>query len=213
MSDYLTAVVYADQIDIRFPFSGLISQVFKHFGDSVAKGEVIAQLDTKILQTELEKELADYEKIRARFEIFNQEHPTIADDTLKFLKVIEQADLNASVKSVEMVKARLDQAKLVCPLTGIVISDGGCRAGIFATPSSNSFSVLDLDSRRLRVELDSVEVALDAVYTAEINDTEITLKPSQIIPSGKKFIWDFYLQTVASLNIGAEVTINITLPS
>lgn len=205
MSKDLQSVVFADQIDIRFPFSGFVAQVFKKAGDVVKKGEWLATLETKQLQTELDKELADYEKIRARFEIFDKEHPTVTDDLVKFLKVIEQADLNSSVKSVELAKMRLDQTKLICPINGIVVSDGGCRPGLFATSASNAFTVLDTDSFRLRVELDTPLPEMTGTFTVN----NIALMITQIIPVGKKFAIDFYPQAPMNLILGTEVTINV----
>ncbi len=205
----LSTTVFADPIEIRFPFSGQISQVLKKAGDTVKKGETLVKLNTKFLQTELDKELADYEKIRARFEIFNREHPTITDDNLKFLKVIEQADLNSSVKSVELVKMRLDQASLTSPINGLIVSDGGCRPSLFATPSSNSFTILDLDSLRLRAELDSPDLDLNSTFSVDISGQSYPLTSSAILPLGKKFILDLYFSEKPNLQIGTIFQIHI----
>jgi len=217
----LSAVVFADQIDVRFPFSGRITQVFKKAGDQVGKNETLAQLDTKILQVELDRELADYEKVRAQFEIFNREHPDVSDDTVKYLKTIAQAELNSSVKSVEIAKNRMDQARLICPVSGLVISDGGCRAGLYATPASNAFTVLDTDSLRLRVEFDSSELSeyvkfvpsdQSHTYSVSVADQKISLTPNAILPSGKNFIRDFRPQTPLNLPVGLTIKIEINSP-
>ena len=210
MSQTLPAVVFADQIDVRFPFSGRITQVFKKAGDQVTKNEALAQLDTKILQVELDRELSDYEKVRAQFEIFNREHPDISDDTVKYLKTIAQAELNSAVKAVEIAKNRQDQARLVCPVNGIIVSDGGCRPGLYATPASNAFVVLDTDSLRLRVELSEyIQPDPSLTYSVSVADQKISLTPGTILPAGKNFTWDFRPQTPFNLPIGLSVNIEV----
>lgn len=71
MKKSLNGAVIADLIEVRFAYSGKVVSVRKKRGDAVKIWEGIASLDRKILQTELDRQLADYEKVRAQFEIFN----------------------------------------------------------------------------------------------------------------------------------------------
>ncbi|TSC87321.1 MAG: hypothetical protein G01um101416_535 [Microgenomates group bacterium Gr01-1014_16] len=93
-------VLQADIVEARFPFSGQIALVVKKTGNSVHKGNLLAALDKKYLQTELDLQLGHYEQIRAQFEIFSKNYPNPSDDILKFQKSIEQSQLNASLKEV-----------------------------------------------------------------------------------------------------------------
>jgi multidrug efflux pump subunit AcrA (membrane-fusion protein) len=142
----LEGVVSASSIEVRFAYSGKVSVLHVHPGDMVKPGTSLAELDRKILQAELDKQLADYEKARADFEIFVQKNPEPLDDFAKFKKQEQQALLNSSVKSVEITKYRLDQSVLFSPVHGVVLDDGGIRAGIYVTPGANSIKVLDLNS-------------------------------------------------------------------
>lgn len=142
----LEGVVMAPTIEVRFAYSGKISIIHIHPGDSVRPGSPLAELDRKILQAELDKELADYEKVRADFETFVKKTPEPLDDFAKFKKQEQQALLNSSVKSVEIAKYRLDQSVIVSPVRGLVLDDGGIRPGIYATPGANSIKILDLNS-------------------------------------------------------------------
>jgi len=105
-------------VSARFATSGKIASIKKHTGDSVKKGEILASLDTKILQTGLDRQLADYEKVRADFEIFSQKYPDPTEAIDKYLKTEKQASLNASVKDVELAKWLLDQTTLFHLLMG-----------------------------------------------------------------------------------------------
>lgn len=149
MAKKLEGVVVSDLIDVRFAYSGKVVSVRKKRGDAVKIWEGIASLDRKILQNELDRQLADYEKVRAQFEIFNIKHQG-GDDTTKFLRQEAQAELNASVKEVELAKYKLDQADLISPVNGTVVDLGGLVAGLNVTPSSNPVKIVDSESLRFR---------------------------------------------------------------
>lgn len=145
-------------IEARFALSGKVATVAKKAGDGVRRGELLAALDRKILQTELDKQLADFEKTRADFEIFNLKQTEIVDDLTKYLKVEKQAQLNVSVKEVELAKARLDQADLFSPVEGIVIDDSNITPGLYVTPSSNPFKILETASLYFEIKIDQEEI-------------------------------------------------------
>lgn len=142
----LLGLVQADTIEVRFAFSGQVSSLLVHPGDQVKLGQLLARIDGKSLQAELDKELADYERTRADFEIYVKKAGEPGDDLARYEKVQKQASLNASVKSVELAKMRLDQTGLTSPVRGIVVDIGGLRQGLYATPGANPIKILDLNS-------------------------------------------------------------------
>lgn len=147
-------------IDVRFAFSGTIAAVKKQPGDRVKKGDVLASLDVKILQAELDRQLADYEKRRAVFDIAAKTPAKSQDpDIQKFIKQIDQAELDASVKDVELTKYKLDQAQLLSPVDGVATDLGGCVPGVNVTPSANPISVLDSSSLRFRIAVDQESIS------------------------------------------------------
>ncbi len=146
-------VVKARIVDVRFATSGRLTFVKKFTGDSVKKGDLLACLDRKILQTTLDRELADFEKVRADFEIFNQKNPNPTEAIDKYLKTEKQAMLNASVKSVELAKANLDQCDLFSPVDGVVVDDSNVVPGLNITPAGSSFKIIDVSSYFVEVEI------------------------------------------------------------
>lgn len=150
--------VKARIVQTRFAISGKIASVQKHTGDNVKKGEIIASLDRKILQTGLDKELADYEKIRADFEIFAQKYPDPTEAIDKYLKTEKQASLNASVKNVELAKAVLDQTTLFSPVEGIIIDDNNLVAGLYITPAGSEIKIIDMSSYYFEIEISENEI-------------------------------------------------------
>lgn len=134
--------ISANVYEVRFAFSGKVVYVGKTTGDFVKKWEVIASLDRKPLQTELDQQLSDYERVRAEFEIFNIKEKG-GDDVTKFLKQQKQAALNASVKQVEIAKMKLDQADLFSPIDGIILECDNLLSGLNVTPASSAVKLLD----------------------------------------------------------------------
>jgi len=138
--------VKARVIELRFAASGKLAVLNKRRGDLVKKGELIASLDKKQLQAELDKELADFEKVRADFEIYNLQKGEPQNDIAKYLKSEKQAELNISVKEVELAKARLDATDLFSPVEGVIVDDSSLVAGLNITPASNPIIIIDTSS-------------------------------------------------------------------
>lgn len=146
-------VVKAKIIDVRFASSGKVSVVKKLTGDTVKKEDHLASLNKKVPQAVLDKELADYEKARADFEIFNQKNPNPTEEIDKYLKTGKQAALNASVKSVELAKAKVDECSLISPVDGIVMDDSNIVVGLNVTPASSPYKIIDTNSYFVEIEI------------------------------------------------------------
>jgi len=192
VADTYRGEVKAKIVEVRFSMSGMVSYISKKTGDIVSKGNVLASLDKKVLQQELDSELLDYEKVRADFEAYGLKTGEPTDDLGKFLKKQKQASLDLSVKSVELAKARLDQVNLFSPVTGVVIDDSDIVAGVYVSPASSPFIILDTSSFYFEFEIDQV----DLLKFKEPVNMEISLpgieekylgKTKAILPySGKK---------------------------
>lgn len=146
-------------IELRFSSSGTVRFVGKQVGDTVKAGELVASLDTALLQKELDIQLADFEKERADFEIFGLKN-NASGQLLELQKKMAQASLDSSVKSVEVAKLRLDQAQLISPLSGLVLDMGGLLPGINATPSANSIQVLDASGFIFQFEISQPQLSI-----------------------------------------------------
>jgi multidrug resistance efflux pump len=154
----IMGAVVGKLLEVRFSVSGKLKAVNFHTGDLVKAGDVLASLETKNLQSQLDLELSAYEKTRAQFEIFHNQK-TGTDDITKYLSVIEQADLDTSVKRVELAKARLDEAILVSPADGVVTDDGECFPNLNITPASNYFTICPSSEKYFQMEITQDELA------------------------------------------------------
>lgn len=206
-------VVKARIVDARFATSGKITFVKKFTGDSVKKGDLLASLDRKVTQATLDRELADFEKVRADFEIFNQKNPNSTEEIDKYLKVEKQASLNASVKNVELAKATLDQCDLFSPVDGTVMDDSSVVAGLNITPASSSFKIVDSSSYYVEVEIEEKDIEKfrePHEATIKINGINNPLKSqtSLILSDGKKFFLKVPISDpILLLGLSAEVEV------
>ncbi len=200
-------IVKAKIISIRFAISGKIISIKKQRGDIVKKGEILASLDTKILQTGLDKQLADYEKVRADFEIFSQKYPDPTEAIDKYLKTEKQSSLNASVKDVELAKGVLDQTILFSPVDGIIIDDNNLVAGIYTTPAGSEIKIVDSSSFYFEIEIEQKDIPyfskpkkckLEIVGIKE----KIEAESKPVISDGEKFIVTIPIEKNEDLLLG-----------
>ena len=170
--------IKAKIVEVRFAMAGKLVALNKRKGDWVKKGELLASLDKKISQTQLDKELADFEKVRAEFEIFNLKKGEPTDDITKYLKKQMQADLDGSVKAVEVAKAELDKSDLFAPVEGIMVDDSNLVPGVYLTPASSPFKIIENNSFYFELEIEQ------ASLSQFVNPRPVTVK----IPGLEKVI-------------------------
>jgi len=199
--------VQARIVSARFAISGKIVFIKKHTGDSVKKGEILASLDTKILQTGLDRQLADYEKVRADFEIFSQKYPDPTEAIDKYLKTGKQASLNASVKEVELAKWILDQTTLFSPVDGVIVNDSSLVVGVYTTPSGSEIKIIDNSSYFFEVEVEQKDTSyFSEGHKCKVEITEakkvIDRESKPVISDGKKFIVQIPLEYSEGILLG-----------
>jgi multidrug resistance efflux pump len=204
-------IVKCRVIEVRFGTSGKVVSVAKKIGDSVKKGEILASLDRKSFQMELDRQLTDYERVRAEFEIFNLEKGEPKDDVARFLKTQKQSQLNASVKDVELAKGKMDMADLFSPIEGVIVDDSDIVVGIYITPSSNPFKIAE-NKFFLEMEVDQEDVALFmesqklAVKIAGLDKVIETTSSLPVLPGSKgRFVVKADLVDSSGLLSGLEV--------
>lgn len=202
-------VIKARIVEVRFAVAGKIVGVGKGVGDRVTKWELVASLDRKILQMELDRQLADFEKVRADFEIFNQKIPNPESAIDKYLKTEKQAALNISVKDVELAKARLDQVDLFSPVEGIILDDSGIVASINVTPAGAAIKIVDTSSYYFEFEIEQKDIP----FFSEVKEGKVEFpgigmetmgKTGGIIADGK----NFYVRVLISDSRGILLGLN-----
>lgn len=158
MKKYQGIVKTKKLISLRFSQGGVLGFIKVEKGYRVKKGQVLAGLNKKMLEMQLEIELADYRKIRAEFDKLSRDIPSPNTDDEKTRKEIAQANLDRAVKSVEKIKYDLDQLNLVSPVNGIILETSGLCAGMQISPSGYPIEVADWDDLVMEIKVKQEEI-------------------------------------------------------
>lgn len=190
--------VVSEVFELRFASSGKLVGLYKKLGDFVTRGQIIASLDRKLLQLELDQKLADNKLVRATF------------DLGKGNKNVLQADLDASVRDVELAKYKVDQADLVSPINGQIIDLGGNIVGLNVTPSANAVKVIKSELIfRIKIKPEEVHLFNNPASELPIDlpklGKKLFAKLSLPYPNDKfEYFVDFMLPEAKDVPVGIE---------
>ena len=96
-------------VEVGTQVSGLISKIMVDFNDTVKKGEVIAQLDTTLLQSSVQDAEASYERTQA--ELHQAERDFTRFQSLHEQGIAADADFNNAQYQLEVAKASMKSAE------------------------------------------------------------------------------------------------------
>lgn len=168
-----------EKITLRFQSSGLISWIGVKVGDWVKKNQLIASMDQKELQKNLEKYLLTYMDSRWDFEQTKDEYRQPAqgywglpwDQRNGIDRTLQKAqfDLNKTVLDVELKDIALKYANLFSPIDGIITKVGAPVAGVHVTATQAEFEVTNPNTIYFSLLPDQTEVTkLMPTMSAEI---------------------------------------------
>ncbi|HEY3270305.1 MAG TPA: efflux RND transporter periplasmic adaptor subunit [Geothrix sp.] len=175
------------QVAVGTQVSGVISALYVDYNSIVKKGQLIAQIDPTIWETQLKDAEAGLERAKANMDDAKRQYDRakrlaadklLADQDLEAKQVAHQT----SVSTFENAKASLDRAKanlgycnITAPVDGVVISRladvGQTVAASFSTP--NLFQIAqDLSKMKVQVsigesDIDEVKVGQRAMFTVD----------------------------------------------
>ncbi|MEO8385743.1 MAG: efflux RND transporter periplasmic adaptor subunit [Betaproteobacteria bacterium] len=171
------------QSTVKSKVSGDVQKVMVREGETVALGQVLAQIDTSDLNARLDAQVAALEEAKARWSIANKNR----DSNLKLLKqnFISQnafdtthSTLEASAASVRSAEAQVQLARnakqdavIRSPINGILAKrmvNGGEKVG----PDSPMFTIVDLTKMEIEApaaasEIPSVKVGQLATFKVD----------------------------------------------
>lgn len=109
-------IVPADHATLSFPLTGIVKTVQVKAGDTVTAGQVLATLDTSVLQAQVEQADADLQQVQIHYKYLSrsgtdQEHLDSA-----------MADIARAQANLDEAKATVAQATLTAPFAGTIAS-------------------------------------------------------------------------------------------
>jgi HlyD family secretion protein len=174
------AVAPMVQVAVGTQVSGVISALYADYNSIVKKGQVIAQIDPTIWETQLRDAEATLDRAKANLDDARRQFERAK--RLSAEKLLSEQDLDAkevafktTQASHENAKAALERAKanlaycnITAPVDGVVISRladvGQTVAASFSTP--NLFQIAQ-DLSKMKVEISIDEADIDEVKTGQ----------------------------------------------
>lgn len=156
------------------PFDGYVESAFARAGEQVEKGDILAQLDDLPLQLEKRGWLSKKEEYQKQY---RQELATLSHAKARIIKAqIAQADVH-----IEQSDSRLQRAKLVSPLSGIIIEGDLSRSlGAPVEQGQVLFEVAPLDDYRVVLKVHERDIAY--LQKGQIGSLMLTAYPHHSIP-------------------------------
>lgn len=159
------------EADLKFQTSGKLIWVGVKEGDTVRKGQVIAQLDSRDVAKSLQKTMKDYLIERSDFEeswrdnwpAAAESHEQISHAPTHELRVLlekNQWNLEKAVLDVELKHLALEYASLVSPIAGVITHIDTPIAGVNITPATAVFKVVDPSTIVFEANIDEVDVGM-----------------------------------------------------
>jgi HlyD family secretion protein len=157
-----TGTVAATSVSLSFLSSGKLTYLGVKKGEYVKSGQVLAELDQRIVQKNLETALRNYSEQRNSFDATsdsnqNRTPQQALNDSMKRILQNNQYDLDKAVISVELQDLAKQQAILTSPIDGVVTRADVETAGV-NVGATTTFVVSDLKTTTFNIDIDESDV-------------------------------------------------------
>ncbi|MFD2939143.1 efflux RND transporter periplasmic adaptor subunit [Flavobacterium notoginsengisoli] len=135
--------------------SGNVQKLLFNLGDRVAQGQVLAVIDSQLLELDLQKAETQAAKLRNDLKTYNELLQGNAA-TQEKVNEIRQNYQNA-VNAADQVRKQLNDAKIKAPTSGIIGSKA-VEEGVFLSGGSEIATIVNLSQLKVQVNLTETEV-------------------------------------------------------
>ena len=182
------------------PFDGYIAAAHARAGETVAAGEVIAELDTEELQLQRQRHIAE----KAEYDRQYRKALANRDQTQAH---IFKSQMQQTEAQLDLVEKKIDRAGLRSTLDGVIITGDLSRSlGAPVATGEILFEVAPLDQYRLIVQVDEKQVAeVDSGMTGML-----TLKalPGSKLPFSVQKVSPVYAEDVDGISYRVEARLD-----
>lgn len=155
------------ELSLQSEASGKVVKIFKRKGDFVKAGQLIAQLDDELLQSELAITQVSYDQTQRDLERYRNLSGSDAI-TKRQLEDIENGSKNAEAQ-LNMIKKRISHTKITAPISGYINEDY-IEIGSLIAPGMPVVDIVNTEPLKLAVTVSESEIA-----QIEVGD-EVTVK-------------------------------------
>ncbi len=159
-------------VDVGTQVTGIIDRILVDYNSEVKKGELLAELDKVLLQSELASAEANVESAKATYEYSLENYER--DRSLHDRRLISDYEFDTSCRDFQVAKTSYEKAKadrvraaknlnyaeIYSPIDGIVISrdvEVG-QTVVSSMTVANLFTIADLDNMRVVADVDEADI-------------------------------------------------------
>jgi RND family efflux transporter MFP subunit len=165
VTESLTATGTIDatnSVNLNFLSGGKLVYLGAHKGDFVEAGQIIAILDQRTIQKNLETALKNYSLQRNTFDQTkddqNDHTPQNAlNDEMKRILEDNQNNLDKAIISVDLQQLAKEQSIITTPIGGILIKADVSNTGLNVTPTT-TFTVADPSTMVFKMDIDEADI-------------------------------------------------------
>ncbi len=209
--------------ELNFSSGGKVEKIYVEEGDEVLAGDVLAKLDTSVLELALLQ--AEAVRDEVKYNLNQLKHVLRASsDRVK----IAELQLEVAERSVSEAQKQLDETVITAPFGGVVVTVGADDGDILPGPTMSLqpvIKLIDLSSLELEVDIDEIDIAsikpgqraiieVDALPDLELEGQVAEIYPVPTVEGGVVF----YQVTVnlsglpvSGLRVGMSATADIII--
>ncbi|WP_408085877.1 efflux RND transporter periplasmic adaptor subunit [Flavobacterium rhizosphaerae] len=140
--------------------SGNVQRLSFNLGDNVEEGQILAVIDTKLLQLDLQRSESNVAKLRRDLQTYTE---LLEGNAATQEKVNEiRQNYQVAVNEAQQIRRQITDASIKAPTTGVVGSKL-VEEGVYVTAGSEIASVVNLSQLKVQVNLTESEVYQVAV--------------------------------------------------
>jgi membrane fusion protein (multidrug efflux system) len=149
---YSGTIEESESIPLSFSTLGTVTRVFVSEGDSVKKGDLLAEINSEIYNNAYRSAMA---ALRQAEDAYKRMYPIYKNGNLPEIKLVEiETGLEQAKSATAITKKNLDDCKLYSPADGIV----GSRS-IEAAMAINSITIVKIDKVYAKISIPENEIA------------------------------------------------------
>ena len=167
-------------ISVGFTGSGTISKVCVSEGQTVKKGQLIAEIDKTQAQNMLMAAKAQMEQANDAYKRLKQLHDNNSLPEMEWVEV--QSKVQQAEASLEMAKKSLEDCSVYAPQNGI-IGKGVMNVGEVVLPALPVAKVLVINQVKIKASIPEKEIA--AIATSTSSSITLDALPNQTFQGGK----------------------------
>ena len=178
--NYIGIVEEESAISVGFTGSGTISKVCVSEGQTVRKGQLIAEIDKTQAQNMLIAAKAQMEQANDAYKRLKQLHDNNSLPEMEWVEV--QSKVQQAEASLDMAKKSLEDCSVYAPQNGI-IGKGVMNVGEVVLPALPVAKILVIDNVKVRTSIPEKEIA--AIATSTSSSITLDALPNQTFQGGK----------------------------